>query len=271
MSKQNTPESQSHDSLNNFHQKFKEEVLEGYKDSESNKASSKSQDTSGAASHIETLHRDLHVLSGGKVGSRITPDENPNDLKPENILLFFDLYKALAEGELSQADFNPGKKYYKRFKQADSLLQGKEDIVTKIIRKDALPIPTQGDAFQAFCQQISSESKAYVNLACEWVNNLVLSGEIDAANYLNQVIETKKLVKMDGFDKSTLEDAQKVYLMSNIENLLYGKESGKAEEVSNDNVKVRTETAEDEDTLTPKKSWTERMLDAKDNSISSQR
>ena len=178
---------------------------------------SESQDSKARSTlHIETLHYSLHVLTGGIISSIITAPVRPNTLSSHNILWYFNLFKGLANGRLTKEDFDPKNLDYTKLKTAKFLLDGEEGIVKKIILQKPLDIATQGEAFDQYCEQISIESRDFVNFACAWVDQLVQNGAIDSLAYVNKVIETKILVEAADFDKTKLTAAHKIYLISKV-------------------------------------------------------
>jgi hypothetical protein len=186
-----------------------------------NNTSSKAQDiTIVIAVHIETLHHCLHVLTGGIISSSISAPGRVNELRPDNVLLYFNLFKGLSDGRLSKEDFGPENGDYAKIRTSQALIDGESEIVKKIITKQSFAIETEGENFEEYRKQIASESNNYIQTAFEWMNKLVISGEIDATGYINKIIETKILTESENFDESTLSSAQKIYLISNTKTLL---------------------------------------------------
>ena len=203
--------------LQNFlvglHDKFKEEVLEVFM----NQISNISADIGiRSALHIETLHYSLHVLTGGEISSIMTATVRPNTLSSHNILLYFNIFKGLADGSLKTEDFDIKSYDYTKIKTVKHLLDGEAGIVKRIILKTSLDIATQGEEFDKYCQQISRESRDFIKFACQWVEQLVQNRDIESFDYVNKVIKTKILVGAEGFDKTSLTNAQKIYSISNV-------------------------------------------------------
>jgi len=208
-----TEKSKSRAFLGHLHNNLKEEVLLECIRTQVSNAPSQSQNIHGCASHIETLHDALHVLTGGTISSTMTGTVRPGTLSSHNALLYFNLFKGLSDGVLSVDDFRSSRESDKIL-TVKSLLDGDPDFMKDFVTRKSIAIDCEGGEFRKYCEDVSASSKDYVKKAFDWLNAHVIAGDIDSTDYI------KGMTKAEEVDKENLTPLQKIYLSSNTKSLV---------------------------------------------------